>query len=158
MVSWRHRLPYPVLRRLFCTTIRGCCVWQQIKLGRACAAPRMAIHHNKQLSKPGEATFYVVLVYRLVNSWKFVCLAHYTGMIWQVCRKKYVILTVQHLLDMARNFHYQVTMYQTRTAWAEPSGMTKCQTGLWLTMVVFTITLSTPLGCIQLSPFNLTRV
>ena len=35
---------------------------------RACAAPRMAIHHNKQLSKPGEATFYVVLVYRLVNS------------------------------------------------------------------------------------------
>ena len=50
-----------------CINIRGCCVWQQIKLGRACAVPRMAETNNKQLSKPGVPTLYVVLVCRLVN-------------------------------------------------------------------------------------------
>ena len=59
---------------------------------------------------------------------------------------------------MARNCLYLGTMYQTHTAWAVPSGMMRCQSGCRLTTGVFITTLSTHLGCIQLNPFNPTRV
>ena len=40
----------------------------------------------------------------------------------------YVILTVQHLVDLARNCHYLVTMYQTHTVYVgQPSGMISVQ-------------------------------